>query len=297
MIQRTRGEKIFNVFNYIILSMFALTTLYPLLYTISISFSTQAEADKIGLHLLPNFQQFTIDPYIMVFKNAEIWGAYKYTLFRTFVGTSLALLVTCFYGYALSRPNLPLKKFFATYLIFTMLFHGGQIPSYLNIKSLGLINSIWVYVLPTLIAAYNTTVARSFFATIPESLNESAKIDGAGDFRIFFQIIVPLSKPIIMTLALWMAVYHWNEWFSGMMYITDNRKITVQNYIRRIVNEGNTNLISDASKTTGEEDALQITATTIKSASIMVTILPILCFYPFVQKYFVKGVTLGAVKG
>lgn len=295
MIQRTKGEKVFNVFNYIILTLLALTTLYPLLYTLSISVSTQAEADKIGLHIIPNFQQFTIDPYKMVFKNAEIWNAYKYTIFRTVVGTILSLLVTCFYGYALSRPGLPLKKFFTSFIMFTMLFSGGQIPTYLNIKSLGLINSIWVYVLPSLITAYNVIVSKSFFATIPESLNESAKIDGAGEFRIFFQIIVPLSKPIIMTLALWNAVAHWNEWFSGMMYITDNRKIVVQNYIQRIVNEGNTNLISDTNAM--GKDTVEVTGKTIQSASIIVCILPILLFYPFVQKYFVKGVTLGAVKG
>ena len=295
MIQRTRGEKVFNVFNYIILTLLALTTLYPLLYTLSISVSTQAEADKIGLHIIPNFQQFTIDPYKMVFKNAEIWNAYKYTIFRTVVGTILSLLVTCFYGYALSRPTLPLKKFFTSFIMFTMLFSGGQIPGYLNIKSLGLINSIWVYVLPSLISAYNVIVSKSFFATIPESLNESAKIDGAGEFRIFFQIIVPLSKPIIMTLALWNAVAHWNEWFAGMMYITDNRKIVVQNYIQRIVNEGNTNLISDTNAM--GKDTVEVTGKTIQSASIIVCILPILLFYPFVQKYFGKGVTLGAVKG
>ena len=295
MIQRTKGEKVFNVFNYIILTLLALTTLYPLLYTLSISVSTQAEADKIGLHIIPNFQQFTIDPYKMVFKNAEIWNAYKYTFFRTVVGTILSLLVTCFYGYALSRPGLPLKKFFTSFIMFTMLFSGGQIPTYLNIKTLGLINSIWVYVLPSLITAYNVIVSKSFFATIPESLNESAKIDGAGEFRIFFQIIVPLSKPIIMTLALWNAVAHWNEWFSGMMYITDNRKIVVQNYIQRIVNEGNTNLISDTNAM--GKDTVEVTGKTIQSASIIVCILPILLFYPFVQKYFVKGVTLGAVKG
>ncbi len=295
MIQRTTGEKVFNVFNYIILTLLALTTLYPFLYTLTISVSTQAEADKISLHILPNFEQFTLAPYQMVFKNKEIWNAYKYTLFRTIVGTGLSLLVTCFYGYALSRPNLPCKKFFTSFIMFTMLFGGGQIPIYLNIKSLNLINSIWVYVLPSLIGAYNVIVAKSFFASLPEALNESAKIDGAGEFRTFFQIIVPLSKPIIMTLALWTAVGHWNEWFAGMMYITDNKKIVVQNYIQRIVNEGSTNLISDVNASAKEQAT--VAPKTIQSASIIVSILPILCVYPFIQKYFVKGVTLGAVKG
>ncbi len=295
MIQRTRGEKIFNVFNYLILILVGFTTVYPLLYTFSISVSTKLAAESGGLHILPTWGQTTLAPYIMVFKNQEIWRAYGYTIFRTIVGTVAGVIVTCFYGYAISRPNLIWKKFFVVYITFTMLFSGGAIPAYLNIRDLGLINSVWVYIFPRLIVAYNVIVARSFFAGIPEALNESAKIDGAGEFRTFFQIIVPLSKPIIMTLALWDAVGHWNSWYDSMMYITDNKKIVVQQYIQRIVNENATNKITDL----GAGESLQTTMTseTIKSASIMVTVIPILCFYPFVQRYFIKGVTLGAVKG
>ena len=295
MIQRTRGEKIFNVFNYMILVLVGFTTIYPLLYTFSISVSTKLAAESGGLHILPTWGQITLDPYIMVFKNQEIWRAYGYTIFRTVVGTVAGVIVTCFYGYAISRPNLIWKKFFVVYITFTMLFSGGTIPTYLNIRDMGLINSVWVYIIPRLIGAYNVIVARSFFVGIPEALNESAKIDGAGEFRTFFQIIVPLSKPIIMTLALWDAVAHWNSWFDSMMYITDNKKIVVQQYIQRIVNENATNKITDLGA--GENVQANMTSETIKSASIMVTVIPILCFYPFVQRYFIKGVTLGAVKG
>ncbi len=295
MIKRTKGEQIFNVFNCIILALFALSTLYPLLYTLTMSLSTTADAETLGLHILPNFKNITLDPYKMVFKNVSIWNAYKYTIFRTVVGTALSLLVTCLYAYALSRPTLPMKKFFTMYVMFTMLFTGGQIPIYLNIKSLGLIDNIWVYVLPSLIIPYNVIVARSFFASLPESINESAKIDGAGEFRIFFRIIVPLSMPIIMTLCLWIAVRHWNAWLDGVLYINDASKITVQNYIQQIVSEGNTNLISDVNASAA--DQVDVTSKTIQSASIMVSILPILCVYPYIQKHFVKGVTLGAVKG
>ena len=295
MIQRTRGEKIFNVFNYLILILVGFTTVYPLLYTFSISVSTKLAAESGGLHILPTWGQTTLAPYIMVFKNQEIWRAYGYTIFRTIVGTVAGVIVTCFYGYAISRPNLIWKKFFVVYITFTMLFSGGTIPAYLNIRDLGLINSVWVYIFPRLIVAYNVIVARSFFAGIPEALNESAKIDGAGEFRTFFQIIVPLSKPIIMTLALWDAVGHWNSWYDSMMYITDNKKIVVQQYIQRIVNENATNKITDLGA--GESLQTNMTPETIKSASIMVTVIPILCFYPFVQRYFIKGVTLGAVKG
>ncbi len=295
MIQRTRGEKVFNVFNYIILTLLALTTLYPFLYTLTISLSTAAEADRIGLHILPNPDRMSLESYRLVFRNKDVWGAYKWTLFRTVVGTLMALIVTCFYGYALSRPGLPLKKLFTSYLMFTMMFNGGQIPTYLNIKSLGLIDNVWVYVLPMLIGAYNVVVAKSFFAALPESLNESARIDGAGEFRIFFQIIVPLSKPIIMTLALWMAVTHWNTWFDSLMYINDEKKKVVQSFLQRIVTSGQTDMLKDVNAS--EQDKKEVIGKTIQSATIMVTILPILCVYPFIQKYFVKGVTLGAVKG
>lgn len=295
MIQRTRGEKIFGVFNYIILSIFAFTTLYPFLYTFTMSVSTEAAAEQIGLHILPNFKFFTMDPYKMVFRNASIWNAYKYTLFRAICGTCLTLVVTCFYGYVLSRPKLPMKKFFTLYIMFTMMFNAGQIPIYLNLKSLGLINNILVYILPTTIVAYNVIIAKSFFASLPESLNESAKIDGAGELRIFFQIIVPLSKPIIMTLALWEVVRHWNAWLDSVLYMNDSRKIVVQHYIQRIINEGQTNLITDTAAS--DQNQIQVTRETIKSASIIVATAPILVAYPFIQKYFVTGVTLGAVKG
>ncbi len=295
MIQRTKGEKIFNVFNYIILSLLALTTLYPFLYTFTISISTKAVAETVGLHILPEWGEVTLDPYKLVFKNPEIWTAYGYTLFRTFVGTTLSVFTTCFFGYALSRPNLMWKKFFSIYIMLTMIFNAGQIPSFLNIKSLGLLNNIWVYILPTLMSAYNTVVAKSFFVGIPEALNESAKIDGAGEFKTFFTIIVPLSMPIMMTLALWGAVGQWNSWFDSMLYMTDGKKIVVQQYIQRIVNEGSTNNITDFGA--GENMTQNLTPETVKAGSIMITVLPILCFYPFVQRFFIKGVTLGAVKG
>lgn len=295
MIQRTRGEKIFNVFNYIILTLLALTTLYPFLYTLTMSISTTKAVNAGGYHLLPTWGEMTLQPYILVFKNAEIWEAYGWTLYRTIFGTVSAVIVTCFYGYALSRPNLIWKKFFTLVIMIAMLFNAGQIPNFLNIKSLGLLNNPLVYILPSLTTPYNIIVSKSFFAGIPEALNESAKIDGAGEFRTFFQIIAPLSKPIIMTLALWIAVGHWNSWFDSMLYMTDGKRLVVQQYIQRIVNENATSSLTDLAA--GNNDASQLTAENLKSASIMVVVIPILMFYPFVQKFFIKGVTLGAVKG
>ena len=294
MVQRSKGEKIFNVFNYIFLAVLSFTTLYPFLYTLTISISTRDIAGTVGFHVLPTWGKISFDAYNLVFQNELIWTAYGYTIFRTVVGTVLSVLVTCFYGYAISRPNLVWKKFFVTFLMITTFFSGGQIPAYLNIKDLGLIDNVWVYILPALVTAYYVIIARSFFSDLPEALNESAKIDGAGEFRIFFKIIVPLSKPVIMTLALWIAVNHWNSWFDSMMYMTNSKKAVVQEYIRRIVNEATDSMTDVGADPNAAEN---LTPDTVRSASIMVTVIPILSFYPFIQRYFIKGVTLGAVKG
>ena len=294
MIKRTNGEKVFNVFNYIILTLFAFTTLYPFLYTLTISISTPAEATRVGLHILPNLKALSLDAYRYVMADDILWLSYKNTILRTLLGTVLGLLVTCFYGYALSRPNVPFKKFFSFYIMFTMLFTAGQGPQFLNISSLGLLDSFWVYVIPTLIAAYNVIVAKSFFASLPESLNESARIDGAGEFRIFFSIVLPLSKPIVMTLALWMGVAHWNSWLDSMLYITDQTKLVLQRYLQRLMGTSANQITTSAAV---QESDMGVVGETIQSASIMVSIIPVIVAYPFVQKYFVKGVTLGAVKG
>lgn len=276
--KRTNGEKIFNVFNIILLRAFACTTVYPFLYTLSISLSSAAEASRAGFHLYPRDISFTA--YKMVFKNSSLLMAYYNTIFRTVVGTLLRLLVTCLYGYALARPETPDKKFYTVLLVFTMLFSGGKIPAYLVLKQYHLLNNRWVYILPILIVPYNVVVSRSFFMSIPNSLNESAKIDGASEFGIFFKIIVPLSKPIIMTLALFMAVAHWNSWYDSLMYITDNSKIVVQMLLQRIIRESDVSLITQGLV---NPDATEFASETVKAATVIVTILPILLFYPFIQ--------------
>ena len=285
MIKRTKGEKAFNVFNYIILTLFALTTLYPFLYTLTISISTPAEATKVGLHILPNLKALSLDAYRYVMKDSILWLSYRNTILRTFIGTVLALLVTCLYGYALSRPNLPFKKFFSSYLMFTMLFSAGQVPVFLNISSLGLLNNFWVYILPMLIGAYNVIVAKSFFASLPESLNESARIDGAGEFTIFFRIVVPLSKPIIMTLALWIGVGHWNAWLDSLLYITDQEKLVLQRYLQRLMGASANQLTTSAAV---QESDMGIVGETIQSASIMVSIIPVLVAYPLFRNILLR---------
>jgi putative aldouronate transport system permease protein len=175
-----------------------------------------------------------------------------------------------------------------------MLFSGGLVPGYLLIRNLGLINSLWVYVIPTLVSAFNILILRNFFQSIPDSLAESAMMDGANDFAILFRIYQPLSKPALATIALWTAVSHWNSWFDGLLYVTDNSKQVLQVFLRRIVIENSTEMIE---KGIVNPDAMSFTPETIKAATVVVTVLPILAFYPFVQRYFEKGVLLGSLKG
>lgn len=292
MIKTSTSRKVFCVFNYVFLAFLAFTMLYPFIYTLSMSLSTTKAATEMGLHLYP--KEVSIMAYQMVFKNRDIITSYGNTLFRTIFGTLAGLLVTTLFAYAISRKEMPHRKLFTFIVLFTMLFNGGKIPTYLVLKEMGLLNNILVYILPNLISAYNVIVAKSFFQSLPAAMHESASIDGASEFRIFFSIIIPLSMPIIMTLALWMAVFHWNAWYDAMMYMTDNTKITVQCLLQRIIQENNSELISQG---VINPDAMQYTSETVKAATIIVSIIPILAFYPFVQKYFIKGVMLGAVKG
>lgn len=230
----------------------------------------------------------------MVLSNPNILTGYLNTLFRTIVGTFLTVLTTCMFAYPLSKKDLPHRSLITFLVLFTMLFGGGLVPTYLLIRNIRLIDSLWVYVLPGLTSAFNIIIVRNFFQSIPESLRESASIDGASDVRILFQIYMPLSKPVLATVSLWTAVAHWNAWFDALLYINSESKQVLQMFLRRIVIENSTQLIE---KGLVNPEVTQFTPETIKAATVIVTILPILLVYPFVQRYFVKGIMLGSVKG
>lgn len=287
----TTGEKVFNAFNIAVLGLIGLTCLYPFLYILSISLSTAAEASREGFHLYPRAVSFA--SYRMVLNNPAILSGFMNTLLRTVMGTVITLFATCLAAYPLSRKEMPHRSMFTFIILFTMLFAGGMVPKYLLIKKLGLINTVWSLILPMMVTAFNVIIVKNFFQSLPESLAESAKIDGAGEFTILTRIYMPLSKPVLATVALWTAVMHWNSWFDALLYITDEKKQVLQVMLQRIVIESSTQLmelgVTDAS-------VVQFTAETIKAATIIVTILPIICVYPFLQKYFVKGVLLGGVK-
>jgi putative aldouronate transport system permease protein len=217
------------------------------------------------------------------------------TLFRTVFGTILTIIVTYLGGYALSKKSLPFRKIIMMFIIFTMFFSGGLIPGYLLVKSLGLIGSRWALILPVATSAWNLIIARNFISTIPDALEEAAFIDGASPYTVLLTIMVPLSMPIIAVLALWTAVRHWNAWFDALIYTTDKSKMVLQLILR--------NLLIDKSTNATSETVAFITNTeytspeTVKAATVFVATLPILLFYPLVQKYFVKGVLVGSLKG
>lgn len=318
--KRSSGEQVFNIVNIVLLTILAVLTIYPFLYTVSISLSTAQEAARDGMHMVPGnpatlglvlsdlfhlrFSDayndlikygngISLEAYRMVLVNREIIMGYANTLFRTIVGTVLTLLATAMAAYPLSRRNMPFRKRLIFLIMFTMLFSGGLVPSYLLVKSLGLINSIWVYVIPGLVSAFNILIMKNFFQSIPESLYESAVMDGANDFSILFRIYLPLSKPVLATVGLWTAVGQWNSWFDGLLYITDNNKQVLQVTLRRIVIENSTEMVE---KGILNPNFMNFTPETIKAATVVVAILPILFAYPFAQKYFVKGTMLGSLK-
>lgn len=289
---RTRGERIFGVFNTIILTIIAIIMIYPFWDIVRISLSTPAEAAKLKISLWPEYP--TLDAYRQVVRNEYIWNGYFNTIIRILIGMPIQMTLMILTAYPLSKKELPMRNMFTLIIVFTMFFSGGLIPSYLNINKLGLNNTIWALVLPGAIPTYNMLILRNNFMTIPQSLEESARLDGAGVIRILISIVLPLSLPILMTVGLWGLVSHWNAWFDCIIYIKDPDKYTLQAVLRKIIIDAAPQF-SDMSLVAEQE--VKSSAEVVKSATIMVSTLPILMIYPFVQKYFVKGVMVGSLKG
>jgi putative aldouronate transport system permease protein len=271
--------------------------LYPMLRVIAMSVSEAKFIVSGAVGVLP--KGFNLVGYSIIIGDPNFWNAYKNTIIYAVLGTAITLIVTALIAYPLSIPGFVLKKPVTIYLAITMFFSGGLIPTYIAIQKMGGINSLWVMIVPGCLSAYNTFVYRSFFQGIPASLRESATIDGANDLTVFFRIIVPLSKPLFATFALFSMVGHWNSWFSAMLYLRDQTKHPLQMILRRlIVDESSTDAIgSGDSKLMEMFAAQQITPQNIQMAAVIIVLIPILCIYPFLQKYFVKGVMIGSIKG
>lgn len=305
----TKGEKVFQVLTVILLSLLMIAAFYPLLYVVLASFSDPSKfLAHSGAMITP--LGFTTVAYERALAHPQLLSGYMNTLFIVTVGTTLSVIVTSLGAYFLSRKNVLWQKPIAFLIIFTMFFSGGLIPLYFVVKDFGfylptiqsagivfkkftIFNSLWALILPTLISTYNLIVLRSGFQSIPDSLEESARIDGAGHLTILFKIVLPLSKASIAVIVLYYGVSIWNGWFNASIFIQDSSKYPLQLVLRQIL------LINDTSAmTSGVDTGDQLAISeTIKYAVIVLATLPILCVYPFLQKYFVKGVMVGAVKG
>ena len=289
-IKRSAGDRAFDWINYLFLALFSLTILLPFwnLFVQSVSSPDSGVVD--ALQMWP--KKFSAFNYKYVLANKYIWTGYRETLIRTIAGTALSVTLTAMGAYVLSKKKLPNRNFWTTVVLIPMFFSGGMIPSYLWMVNLHLIDNRLVLILPGLISSYNLIIMRNFFMSVPEGLEESAMIDGAGSIRIFFSIVLPISKAVLATVALWVMVGHWNAWFDATIYIRDANKLPLQVVLRRILMEG-TQQMMDMNST----DTNHVTPDTLKAATTFVCMLPIMCVYPFVQKYFVKGVIIGSLKG
>ncbi|SHI02669.1 carbohydrate ABC transporter permease [Clostridium grantii] len=286
--------KVFTTINYIVLGMISLVALYPLLYVAFASFSDGSELMKQSGLLLKPVGNFNLEAYKAVFKNGNIFRGYKNTILLLVFGIPYQVVMTSLAAYVLSRKNVLWKNVIMFFIIFTMFFQGGMIPFYLVIKNLHLRDSLLALILPFSINVYNMIIMRTSFAAIPDSLEESAKLDGASHWTILFRIVIPLSKPVIAVMFLYYGVATWNGWFWPSLFLSDRAKFPLQIILREILLSSDPGAAGISSS--NAVDAVGI-AETVKYATIVVSTLPILFVYPFIQKYFAKGVMIGAVKG
>lgn len=286
------SDKVFDIFKWTFLILFFVATLYPILNTLAVSFNDGLDSLKGGIHLLP--RKFTLDNYSSVLSKESLRQGAFITVSRTVIGTISQLYVTALLAYVLSRKEFIFKTPVTLLFIFTMYLNPGLIPGYLWMKKLGFINTFWVYVIPGMLSAFNMLVIRTYMNGLPDSLSESAQIDGAGYFKIFYKIILPLCKPVLATVALFIAVGHWNSWFDAMLYNGFNERLTTLQYelmklLSSVTNQGAS--VEDMKNSGG-----MVTPTSVRAATTIVTALPIVCLYPFLQKYFISGLTIGGVK-
>ncbi|MFK7692299.1 carbohydrate ABC transporter permease [Paenibacillus sp. HJGM_3] len=280
----------FDWFVNISAALIGISMVYPLLHILALSLSTANTVNLPGLHIIP--KEFSWEGYRFILDSSYIWSGYKNTIIRVVATTALGLLVTMGYAYPLAKKKLPGRTALTLFIVVTMFASGGLIPHYLNIKNLGLLNSYWALILPLLAKPFYIIIMRNFFMGIPEELEEAAEMDGANAIHILFRIIVPVSMPVIMTISLWTIVDQWNRWFDALIYITDPAKYVLQVVLRRIIFESSVEI-------TGANlvERAVVSSEVVKNATIIVATLPILMVYPFIQKYFVKGVMMGSLKG
>ncbi|WP_418558127.1 carbohydrate ABC transporter permease [Hominenteromicrobium sp.] len=295
MIGQTKSQKVFQVFNYIFLSLFGFVTLYPFWYVLIASLNTGRDFARGGVYIIP--REFTLQNYAMAFKDPRIYASLGITVSRTLLGVVIGLVFTALLSYALCIKTLPGRTFFTFFFYFTTIFSGGMIPYYMLFRDLRLTKSFWLYIFPAVFSFFNFVLLRTNFSTIPDEIRESAQLDGAGDIRILFQFYVPLSLPILATLALFIGVGHWNDWFTGAYYQSNLDLIPAATLLQKLLKEATASSTIKVGQETQLGSLQQYTSQSLQMAFVMILTMPIVVVYPFLQKYYVKGVMVGSVKG
>ena len=288
------SDRLFYVLVHILTILAVVVTLYPFLYVISISFSSVDAIDKQKVFLFP--VEFTLSGYKMVLQYRELWVSFYNTVWYTVVGTLLNVVATCLAAFPLSRPQFFLRRKLNFFIAFTMYFSGGLIPAYMLINSLGLYNTRWVMVLPVLVITFTVMICRSALEGIPNEIFESASIDGANEITMLYRLAVPIIKPTLAVLALYYAVFHWNNFFTALLYLGKQDMQPLQMFLRRVLVMASPEVMQKMGGAM-TSNALAVSTIQVRYVSIVVSIVPIVMIYPFIQRYFVKGITLGAVKG
>lgn len=290
-----KNDFMFMSMVYLFIIAVFIVTFYPFWNIFIISLNSAEDTLRGNLYLWP--RDFSLASYKQILSDSEIWLAIKVTVQRTIIGTPLAVVVISMVAYSLSKRELVGGRFWSLYFVFTMYFGGGLIPYYMVLKSLHLIDSFMVFILPSMMNVFYMIIVRTFMQQLPQELDESAKIDGANYLQIFFKIILPLTTPVLATIGMFTAIMHWNAWFDSYVFTYNSDLKTLQAVLVKILNQYQTSsMVGDAQQMADASKRLAVSPDTIRMAATMVATLPILMVYPFLQKYFVKGMTLGAVK-
>ena len=300
--RRRLGERFGQVVIVLVMAVFAFSVLLPFARHVSLSVSTPLAVLTGGLYLLPQAGEMTLETWQRVFRQRQTVQAYYWSLYRTVVGTAMTVFVTAMMAYPLSKKYLPFRRSYTIFVLIAMFTSGGIVPQFLIVRSLGMYNTMWPLWLLQLVPLFWMIITRNFFMTLPEELTESARIDGAGDLRVFVQLILPLSKPVIAVLALHTVVFHWNSWFDILIYVSQGKTFVTQ-LLRRIVADveqearGGIGAEIRLAQMLQDEPDKKYTAETVRSAILLYSLIPILLVYPFLQKYFAKGLLIGSLKG
>lgn len=294
-LKRGFGEQLTDITLIVIMLIIVIVTVYPFLNVLAISFNDANDTIKGGIYLFP--RKFTLENYKEVFKDAILIRAFINSVLRTSIGSALSIVCTMMVAFVISREDFMARRFVAALFAITMYISGGMIPEFLLMRKLHLLNTFSVYIIPGLIGVYYIYIVRSFIDSLPWSLQEAAKIDGANDWQIFFRIIFPLCKPVIATIGLYYAVSHWNSWFDTYLFNSGNQNLTTLQFeLMKVLNNSNTAAAGNLLKAKGLKNVKHVSPQSIRMAITIVATVPILVVYPFLQKYFVKGMTMGAVK-